>query len=482
MSSIGGTAFPYCLWIKKLSLGDLEQVLQSLASDKLLRPVFFEGPMAEFEITSGQIKTRRKKSSYVVLEWQQIIEMVGDKITTYAKDSADEEDKAIQLTSLEGHNLPTPLLALWVSRLSTLTTLTIRDGSVLTEEVGVSLRENCPSFKDLTCYNIRGPTVDENMAAFFRALKENSLEQFTVLGSNDIGRETLVGLMQHSLSLRSLNLSTLHHTSLPFIHVLSACTYLESLQIESLTPVPPSSWALAADGVDPLIEVAAWLNGSKHLRKLSISKLGGAAKLLAEALKSSDLRLRDLDVKLIDDDEAFYTALESQADLESLSLKSTNEITDLMGVRHDNFLVSICACKKLKELNVMQAEHLQLTTIDLTLIQESLHRLQTIEFDGELLDDSIWRPLSGMPALSSISINGSSVFTYEGIKSFMDAVRATGPRPGFRLDVMNQAGEARITPAQETKLANLAIRHFGGSFEFQYWRNPSEDEMSELSD
>ncbi|CAN8097308.1 unnamed protein product [Discula destructiva] len=474
LSSTGVTAHPYCLWLKSLGLSDLEQLLQTVAVDKELRPRFFEGPMADFEI----IKIRDGKP---ILDWQQIIEKVGDNITKYAKDAADEEEKIVQLASLEGANLPTPLLAVWTSRLSTLTTLTIRDGSVLTEEVGVALRDNCPAFRDLTCYNIRGMTVDENMAAFFRALKGNSLETFTVLGSNEIGYEALDGLMQHSSSLKKLNLSSLQNTSLAFLHLLSACPYLESLQIEAATPSPPSTWA--ADDKDPLVEVTTWLKSSRHLRKLDIKQLGGAAKLLAEALRSPDLRLKDLVVKLVDeDDETFYTALETQSELESLNIRSMAEIEDITGLRHDTFLVSVCACKKLKELEIMQNEHLQLTPSDLVQMRDSLPRLEALAFDGEGLTDSIWLPLSGMQALTTITINGLSVFTFKGIKDFMDAVRTTGPRPGFRLDVMNQQSEAKITPFQERKLAKLAAKHFSGAFEFQYWRDPSEDDMSDLSD
>lgn len=434
--------------------------------------------MSPFEITSGPSKTRAQKP--VVLEWQRIIEKVGDSITNFAKDAADKEDKTVQLTSLEGAYLPTPLLTVWTSRLSTLTTLTITDGSVLTEEVGASLRDNCPAFKDLTCYNIRGSTVDENMSAFFRALKQQSLENFTVLGSNEIGFNAFEGLMQHSTSLKTLQLLSLHSTALPFLHVLTACPYLESLGIEASTPAPPVTWAV--DNEDPLIEVANWLKCSTHLRKLSLRTLGGAAKLLAEALKSPDLRLKELDVKFVDDDEAFYTALAAQSDLESLYIRSMTEVNDGNGLRHDTFLASICACKKMKFLNIMQNEHLQLSPMDLTQMKESLLCLEFLQFDGEWLTDAIWQPLSEMPALSTITINGMSIFTYDEIRAFMLAVRETGPRPGFRLDVMNQQSEARITPAQEHKLSSLAARLFNGNFDFQYWRDPSEDEMSDFSD
>lgn len=136
LSSIGLTASPYCLWLKSLGLSDLQQLLLDIATNQQLRPKFFQGPMKAFEVVSRTTKTRTGKP---ILESQKIIEKVGDTITRYAKDAAEEENKALQLTSLEGAFVPTSLLSIWTSRLPTLTTLSIRDGSVLTEEVAYSI-------------------------------------------------------------------------------------------------------------------------------------------------------------------------------------------------------------------------------------------------------------------------------------------------------------------------------------------------------
>lgn len=476
LSSTGVTAYPYCLWLKSLRLGDLEQLLRDITATPKLRSKFFEGPMEEFQILSGSAKTRAKHN----LQWQSIVEKVGEAITKYAKDASDQENKVLQLTNLEGHNLPTSLLVVWITRLPTLTTLSVIDGSGLTEEIAISIRDHCPAFRDLTCYTLPGPEVDKNMSAFFRALRPNSLESFGVISSNRIGYDTLEALMQHSDSLKTLTLSSLESTALPFLHLLSSCPYLESLQIESGTPSPPST--SAADGRDPLVELSSWLKGCRHLKKLEIKFLGGASKLLADALKSPDLRLKELEVRLIDDDEAFYTSLGEQADLESLTLRCTAEVIDQTGVRHDTFMESICSSKKLRDLNIMLVDHLQLTPDDLALIRESLPGLESLSFDGEWLTDAIWEPLSQMSSLTTLNINGLSIFTYDGIRSFLEKVKTSGSRYGFRLYVMNQQSEARITPVEEEKLSMLAAEIPGGSFEFAYWRDPSEDEMTDLSD
>ncbi|KKY31508.1 hypothetical protein UCDDA912_g08565 [Diaporthe ampelina] len=438
---------------RSLGLSDLEQLLQGIARDKRWRPLFFKGPMKSFEIISRSSKTRQGKP---ILEWQKIIERVGNMITQFAEEAAEKQNKSVQLVSLEGANLPTELLSVWVSRLSTLTTLSIRDGSVLTAEVADSIHRNCPFFKDLTCFNIKGPTVDQNMSEFFRGLRENSLESFKVHSSNEIGHNALDGLMQHSRSLR----------------------------IEASTPSLPSTWAVS--GEDPLPKVSAWLKECKSLKRLVISNLAGASKLLSEILESPDLRLTDLGLSLIDDEEAFYTALGNQIALESLSLRSSAEIVDPNRTRHDKFIDSICQCTSLKDLDIMQKvggiDQVQLTLEDLVLIKNALPQLEDLSFDGEYLTDALFEPLAQMERLSSVSINGSSIFTFAGIKSFIEALSTSGTHKGFRLYIMNQYGEAEITERRQEQLAALMAVGLNGVFELAYWRNPSEDDMSDLSD
>lgn len=481
LSSAGVTAYPYCLWIKSLGLSDLEQLLQDIARDPKRRVPFFKGPMTEFEIISGSMKTRAGKA---VLEIQKIVEKVGDAITRFAKEASEKQNKSVQLTSLEGANLPTSLLSVWTSRLSTLTTLSVRDGSVLTAEVAESIRQNCPSFRELTCYNIRGATVDQNMSEFFRGLREDSLENFRVLSANEIGLGALEGLLNHSRSLRSLELSSLGNTSLPFLHLLSSCQYLEELKIEASIPSPPSTWAV--DGEDPLPILATWLKECKTLKRLGISKLAGASKLLSDVLDSPDLRLRELDVELIDDDEAFYSALGYQADLESLVFRSNAEVPDPNGARHDKLLDSICSCKKLRDLDIMQKavgiDQVQLTTDDLFLIKESLRNLEELNFDGENLTDAIFEHLAQMPSLRALYINGLSIFTYGGIRSFIEALNKSGSHRDFRLDIVNQHGDAKIPERLEAELARLMASGLNGSFNLVYFRDPSEDDMSDFSD
>ncbi|KAK7729390.1 hypothetical protein SLS53_009240 [Cytospora paraplurivora] len=482
LSSVGVTAYPYCLWIKSLGLSDLEQLLQDIAGDRGRRSLFFEGPMSDFEILSEGRTTRAGQPH---LEIQKIVEKVGDAITSFAHKASEKQNKTVQLTSFEGANLPTPLLSVWTSRLSTLTILSVRDGSVLTAEVAESIHQNCPFFRELTCYHIQGSHVDQNMSEFFRGLRDDSLQNFRVVSTNEMGPRALEGLMNHARSLRSLTLSSLGTTSLPFLHLLTSLQYLEELNIEASTTSPPSTWA--PEGEDPLPMLTIWLKGCRSLKQLSISKLAGGSKLLSDVLVSPDLRLRKLDVRLVDDDEAFYSALGHQVDLETLVFRSYAETTDQNGVRHDKFLDSICACRKLRHINIIQdielgIDQVQLTTEDLFLIRKALRNLEELSFEGENLTDAIFEPLAHITSLKAVYISGLSLFTYDGIKFFIEALQAAGTHDGFRLEIASQHGDAKIPVRLEKKLARLVNSSLNGYFSLVYFRDLSEDDTPPDSD
>lgn len=139
-SSLGGTLYPYCCWIKALRLGNLYSHLEDLARDNAgLRARFFSPPLDKLQIY------RRGRA----LNLDAIVIAVANLVTERIRSDADHEDKRVGLTTLEGFYLPTASLAGWVSGLSCLTTLMVRDGSVLTSEVARAIRANCPAFRQV---------------------------------------------------------------------------------------------------------------------------------------------------------------------------------------------------------------------------------------------------------------------------------------------------------------------------------------------
>ncbi len=141
VSSLGKTLFPYCCWIKALRLGNLLSHLEDLARGKpRLKAQFFSPPLEKLQIRRG-----RGKALYL----DAIIVEVANMVTECIRTSADHEARRAGITTLEGLYLPTANLPTWVSSLSSLTSLSVRDGSVLTREVASAIRANCPAFREL---------------------------------------------------------------------------------------------------------------------------------------------------------------------------------------------------------------------------------------------------------------------------------------------------------------------------------------------
>jgi hypothetical protein len=140
-SSLGKTLFPYCCWIKALRLGNLYTQLEDLARDNpKLKARFFSPPLDRLQIRRGRGRA---------LDLEAIIVEVANMVTDCIRTSADQEDKRVGITTLEGFYLPTANLPNWVSSLSRLVSLSVRDGSVLNSDVACALRANCPAFREV---------------------------------------------------------------------------------------------------------------------------------------------------------------------------------------------------------------------------------------------------------------------------------------------------------------------------------------------
>lgn len=140
-SSLGETLYPYCCWIKALKLGNLYSHLEDLARDNAgLRAQFFSPPLDKLQIRRGRGRA---------LNLDAIVVEVANMVTKCIRTAADHEDKRVGLTSLEGFYLPTANLPSWVSSLSRLSSLVVRDGSVLTGDVARAIRANCPAFREV---------------------------------------------------------------------------------------------------------------------------------------------------------------------------------------------------------------------------------------------------------------------------------------------------------------------------------------------
>ncbi|CAK7210644.1 hypothetical protein SCUCBS95973_000858 [Sporothrix curviconia] len=476
LSSSGKTAFPYCLWMQNLKLSDFKELLSDIAPNADLRKRFFQGDMAPYELmlpsTNANVATRRNRPR---LDLQGIINKVGDAVTLFIKEAADRDNRSVTLTHLEGQSIPREILPNWTSRLAALMSLHIQDGSVIGEEVARSIRDNCPRFRELLCFYCNGPTVDTDLAAFFTTIPPNSLEVFSVSSQNHMGKEALAALSLHASSLKTLMLSGLQHGAFAHLGSLRECVSLESLDLE-VDRLISAEWE--AGFPESFADTVAWLSACSSLSSLKLWNINGASALLKIVLKAPNLRLRSLDLKLIDDaSDGFYTSLGNQTSLVDFYLRSNDMQLDVASPQHTQFIDALCKLQKLHVLDIMQTA---LTYGDLDALAVALKQLEEFSFDGEALNDQVLSSLLIMSKLKSININASTNFTLEGLIHFIGKVGETREfQCGLAMSVMNQSLEAQISPDEEQFLAEQARATYGGSIEIAH---PEEEHESDFSD
>lgn len=475
LSGIGETAYPYCLWLRNLKLGDFKELLSDIAPYPHLRDDFFKGGMHSFEITqrtsSSNVATRRNRPR---LDLQSISNKAGDTITLFVKEAADRDNKAVGLTHLEGQHIPMDILPIWTSRLATLTTLHIQDGSVIGEQVAMSIRENCANFKELTCFYCDGPTVDEDLASFFKTLRPSSLEVFGVSSKNRLGQEALSALSLHAPSLKKLRLSGLQAAAFRHLGTLRPCVFLESLELEGERSI---SLEWRSESADSFADTVSWLGSCALLTDLKLWNVPNATSLLKDVFRSPKVRLLKLDLNLIDADAEFYSCLGRQITLESFLMRSSEFLPECPSPQHSQFIGSICRLHQLKVLDILQTT---LMPDDVDTLAAALEHLEEFGFDGELFDDAIFDTLLAMRCLRNISISASTSFSVDGIRGYIDSIRLVElPMGEFSLSIMNQSLQSRLSPEQISFLAQHALITLGGRLEIEH---PEEEHESDFSD
>ncbi|KAI8626100.1 hypothetical protein F5Y19DRAFT_232830 [Xylariaceae sp. FL1651] len=482
LSSLGATVYPYCAYIRALSLGGLAECLEDIRFDRYLRDFFFEGPMQDFlVIQEGAMFAKNTRSKLPLFDLPAITIRCADSITKYIKALADNSGTAVALTQLEGSAIPRDILPNWMGRLGTLTSLQLRDGSVLGAEAGVAIAECCPNFAELTCFHCSSETAAEDMAAFFLALRPNSLQRFEVLSRNNLSEVSLAALNAHAESLRVLSLRSLLSPATRSLHLLVKCTALESLLIERETT---DRSGLDAFSESELAEVIAWVSSCKALRELSFNHLRDALPILKGVLQTPDIRLKQLviqDYQSAPEDitKATWGALEQQVQLEVLTIASQDGSVDgLVLAGHPELTHSICQLSNLISLNLMQA---YVTSSEIRRIATALPHLEELSFGGDLVDDSILDHLSKLPKLVSLSINAITAFNFDSLQNFAQKLDPIANR-GIRVDVLNQWYEAKLTEEEDTWLNAYFVEILNGRIAISYPNDPDELHEADFSD
>ncbi|KAK3368148.1 hypothetical protein B0H63DRAFT_70438 [Podospora didyma] len=483
ISSFGKTLYPYCCWLKILHLGSFHALLEDVARDFTRLQTLFAPPLRKLQIRldEGAKGTRRRP---VALNLDAIIVEAASKITECIKTAADEQDKAVGLTSLEGLYLPTSHLPNWVSSLSRLTSLSVRDGSVLNGDVGRAIKDNCPAFKELTCYFCQGTDVDSELAGFFRGLSPNTLESFSIISVNNIGTETFQALSGHALSLKRLSLQSLERVAFESMHHLDGCVGLESLVLEATVSARRYQWE--ADNKDSFQLVISWLQQCALLKRMDFCAVPGAPVILAEVLNAIDVALVDLNVEFVDEvPDVFYGSLSHQKALRTLRVRILNDdIIEAGENRHVVFAEAISNCVDLRELVTNEL----FTVEDYTKIATALPHLAQIAVNGDTVDDSFLVPFSSLAHLRSLRIFSPSQVTFDGVLRFLYELAAHPEAPAsheeMQLYFSRQDPDVLFTEKQEATLSETIGQLFRGVFEVRYYPDPDEqlDENSEFSD
>ncbi|KAK3692200.1 hypothetical protein B0T22DRAFT_6920 [Podospora appendiculata] len=471
-SSFGKTLLPYCSYIKTLRLGNLHQLLEDLArgSAAELRNSFFSAPLQEFRIRRARGK---------LFDLDAIVLEVANKITDCLRIQAEQQGKSSALASLEGLHLPSVSLQGWIPSLSRLTTLTVRDGSVLTRDVGKVIRENCPSFKEVGCYWCRGTDVDPELAGFFRELAPNTLESFTIQSLNNIGPETFKALSGHAVSLKCLGLFSLQRPAFESLNLLGGCRRLEALTLESAMESLRFDWKQGFE--QQFTEVLDWLQHCTYAKDLRFLRVASASKMLGEVLKTPGIQPLSISIRANEFDDSFYTGLLHQPTLRRLTVRIVDDdVLESNELRRVMFVASLCLCRELRELETNE----KLTVEDLTTISKSCTELEEIELSYDVIDDLFLYPLARLSRLKSLSVFGNSSFTFHGISDFLGQLEAhpDGQHNGLHISIMSQDFHRQLSPSQESFLTERIQASFDGKFDVVYGSDPNELHTSDFSD
>ncbi|RWA10668.1 hypothetical protein EKO27_g4440 [Xylaria grammica] len=423
LSSLGATTYPYCAYIRALSLGSLVECLYDIRSDRALRNFFFEGLMQDFLVLQGDGKSAKSTlSRYPPFDNPRITSRCADSIIQYIKRLADSNGTAIALTHLEASVFPRDILPTWLSRLGSLTSLQIQDGEV-----------------------------------------------------------TLAALNIHAESLKVLDLRSLLASTVKSLHVLSPCTALERLLIEREAT---DTSGLDILNEEELAQVTQWITSCRALRELSFNHVQDALPILKQVLQTPDIRLEQLaiqDYRSLSREitRATWCALGKQDRLNSLTIASPYSFLDeLVLPEHPELTDSICYLSNMTALNLMQTS---VSSTEICRIATALPRLEELSFGGGLVDDSILDPLCKLPKLTTLSINAVTAFTFDNLWVFAQRLHQAGCR-NIRFELLNQWYETKLTESEETQLTEYFIDYLKGQIAITYPNDPDELHEADFSD
>ncbi|QSZ35821.1 hypothetical protein DSL72_006943 [Monilinia vaccinii-corymbosi] len=474
-SSLGATAYPYCLYIRSLDLTNLSNLLEDGTFRVSAMDNFFADEMAEFLSIDGTPRRRSKRGPQVRLNTTNVLNLIGESITRYVSECADENQTTVALENLSG-DITSLALPMWVGRLSRLRSMTIWDGKSLNENVATVISNQCFNFNEIRIF-VCSDDTDHNPASFIKGLRQNSLLSLEVLSNCRIGPKFLSALNHHSESLKSLKLQSLNAEAIMNLNILQSCTALETLDLED----SQHTVDLEATENDVFLEIIEWLGCCEKLRELVLNKIISAPAILKQVCLRNKIRLRRLVVAgpaLVSDTE-FHRAISHQTDLEILELRGGSD--EVFRVRDDidNLLTSICQLTKLKELTIMESFE-YFSSNEIKRLAISLPLLEKFHFSGYGIGDEILPYLSNLYNLRDVSIAAISSFTLDGLLAYVSTLRDTNQ--GLVFSVMSQNPDQDLALLEQQLIREGMIAKVDGKFDFALLREVAESEFDSASD
>jgi len=160
VSSLGLTLYPYCCWINTFDFSCLFLFLKGISKSEhvKLRQRFYSNPLRYLELLNTEIHNFHSvdgSGPHVLF-----CELVT-KITEGIKATVDRGDVTSRLTKIVFPNLEYPPSIIyfpdWISRLTGLKSLHLKDARLLTDKAALALARNCPALQDL--YVFPGPPL-----------------------------------------------------------------------------------------------------------------------------------------------------------------------------------------------------------------------------------------------------------------------------------------------------------------------------------
>ncbi|KAK3951706.1 hypothetical protein QBC32DRAFT_158476 [Pseudoneurospora amorphoporcata] len=476
VSSLGRTLYPYCCWINTFDFSSLFLFLKGISKseDVQLRQNFYSTPLRYLELLNTEMPNFRSvDGSGPHLLFCELV----TKITEGIKATVDQGDVTSRLAKIIFPNLEYPpsiiYFPVWISRLTRLRALGLKDARLLTDKAALALARNCPALQDFSCAIIAEEETENHLAILLQSLPPNTMASFRVTRGIVHGQKILEALDRHSGSLRRLVLAKLGPRALSALNQLRHCNALEILSLNASDVNAHFDFARSETAVyDQFVE---WLRGCYQLKDLSLLRFPSATQLLKDSLIGPKLRLESLTLVEVEASAPWYNELHHQAKLECLEIVVPDLGLLALGPasgRCQGLAAGISRCPELTELHTED----YLSVADIRKISEGALKLERIAFSGTLVHDEHIMPLANLPRLKEVHVMGDSSFTASGILRFFEKMEGNADHDhrGFSFSAAFQQGTL-FGLEEDRRLRKAAERAFDGNVTITYVDSDGED-------